>query len=89
MNNANTTSGAASTTTLTLESLRAAVAKIDPEPIGEWMRAQGFPPERCLLVLPAHMKSGSKFWPSYVRFSAYVNDPVLVQDVLRGTQPQP
>jgi hypothetical protein len=56
-----------------------------PEPIGEWMRSQGFPPEKCFMVLPLRLREAFKHdCPPYVRFSNDVsgNTALLLYDVL-------
>lgn len=69
-----------------LEGIRQIEATIQargPEPIGEWMRAQGFPPESCFLVLPETEKwraVAGPFFPQYVRFSAAINEPCLCRN---------
>jgi len=43
------------------------------EPIGEWMRARGCPPEEWVLVLPDSMRDkveAPALLPSYVQFSS-------------------
>jgi len=67
---------------LSLDELLRAIDSIPKEPFGEWMRTQGFPPERCLLLLPQHYAALVEFPPRYVRFSAVIDKPVLVHDVL-------
>lgn len=68
--------------TLTLADIERAaqmLSDMQPEPIGEWMRQQGNPPEEWLLILPQRMRdkvAGPMFWPNYVAFS-----PVLDQQV--------
>lgn len=52
-----------------------------PEPIGEWMRAQGHPPERWLVVLPVSLREMTPepmLWPSYVVFSSLLDRPVFL-----------
>lgn len=66
--------------TLSLASLEKALADIPPEPIGEWMREQGFPPETSLAILPLTMRGLLPFWPEYVRFSVHVGAPTLARD---------
>lgn len=68
--------------TLTLEKLEAAIGAIGPEPIGEWMREQGFPPETSLAILPEWMRAQLPFWPKYVQFSLDVGEPILAKGVL-------
>lgn len=65
------------------------IAALPPEPIGEWMRGQGFPPEKGgLLVLPealaAGLKPGPPFgWPAYVFVSKNALAPMLMWDLFR------
>lgn len=69
----------------TIESIRAVQAQIaamGPEPIGEWMRRQGFPPELYTMVLPTKLRDGLDssvpaplVWPGYVQFSVSVSEP--------------
>jgi hypothetical protein len=74
---------------LTLEGLLAAIAACEREPIGEWMRSQGFPPERSLLLLPSSYRAllAPIRAPRYVRFSEFVKQPLLSADVLRPSTP--
>lgn len=65
--------------TLDLAALEKVLADIPPEPIGEWMREQGFPPETSLAILPETMRSQLPIWPSYVRFSLGVTEPTLAR----------
>lgn len=54
---------------------------IPPEPLGEWMRQQGMPPEDWHLVLPEKVRAeveGPMFWPSYVAFSPVLDEPVFL-----------
>ena len=74
------TASTAPPTALTLEKVKAALDAVGPEPIGEWMREKGFPPESSLLFLPLVMRDQLPFWPSYVRFTAYVHAPMLARD---------
>lgn len=67
---------------LTLESIKRAVEAVEalgPEPLGEWMRSQGYAPEQYTLVLPVALKSeGPALWPSYVVFSPHVAGPMFI-----------
>lgn len=65
--------------TFDLAALEKLLADIPPEPIGEWMREQGFPPETSLAILPETMRSQLPIWPSYVRFSLGVAEPTLAR----------
>jgi hypothetical protein len=49
--------------------MRRVLASIPPEPIGEWMRSKGFPPEQYIVVLPKAMREHLIFPPRYVLFS--------------------
>ena len=52
-----------------------------PEPIGEWMRKQGHPPEDWRLMLPMRMLDEIKapvVWPDYVGFSTILDQPMFV-----------
>lgn len=52
-----------------------------PEPIGEWMRNQGRPPEKYHVVFPEKMRDeiqGPMFWPQYVLFSKALEQPVFI-----------
>ena len=56
--------------------------KLPPEPIGEWMRERGYPPEEWILIAPAGMRpegSSEMLVPSYVRFSRLVPEPVFIR----------
>lgn len=78
------TTPAAAPTALQLAALEKLLADVPPEPIGKWMREQGFPPETSLAILPETMRGQLPFWPEYVRFSVHVGAPTLVQNVLAG-----
>lgn len=60
-----------------------ALRDMEPEPVGEWMRRQGMPPERWRVILPRDLcddiASGPLGWPDYVSFSALVAKPVFVR----------
>ena len=67
---------------LTIEKVKEAVAKLKalgPEPIGEYMRKQGFPPEKGgLMILPEQMRDQvGMFPPSYVAFVPWTKDAIL------------
>ncbi len=54
---------------------------IPPEPIGEWMREQGRPPEQWRVVMPQKVRDevdGPVFWPDYVAFSPLLDKPVFI-----------
>ena len=56
--------------------------KLPPEPIGEWMRERGYPPEEWILIAPAGMRPegiSEMLVPSYVRFSRLVPEPVFIR----------
>lgn len=53
-------------------------AEVGPEPIGEWMRAQGVSPEWWILVLPARLRELGLSYPEYVRFSHIVESPMFM-----------
>ena len=72
-----TTVNGAATTSADIERIKAALEKLGPEPIGEWMRSQGFPPESSVLVMPEASRSNLPLWPSYVLFSKTLRTPVL------------
>lgn len=56
--------------------------KLPPEPLGEWMRKHGYPPEEWTLVLPEQARPrgvSQMLTLSYVRFSAVVDQPVFIR----------
>ena len=56
--------------------------KLPPEPMGEWMRKRGYPPEEWVLVAPIEMRPdgiSEMLVPSYVRFSRLVTEPVFIR----------
>lgn len=58
---------------------------MQPEPIGEWMRAEDRPPERWRVVLPQKLHNESDWpmlWPDYVTFSPLLDKPVFTPRVL-------
>ena len=64
-----------------LDRMESVLRSIPPEPIGEWMRAQGTPPEEWTLVLPTkyrETRQGPAIWPSYVVFSTILEQPVVL-----------
>jgi hypothetical protein len=61
--------------------------EIGPEPIGEWMREQGYPPETSLLLLPYSYADKLPWPPACVRFNRTVTRPVLVNNPGIGTIP--
>jgi hypothetical protein len=74
-----TTAAYPSSGPLTYEAIKAAIDALPPEPIGEYMRERGCPPEDgWLLFLPASMRDDAlPFPPAYVRFSALIAKPVM------------
>lgn len=71
---------------LTIDKLSEIAAVLErlsqPEPVGEWMRDRGFPPETSFLVLPeARRATGPQHLP-YVRYSPFVEGPCLIRDPL-------
>lgn len=65
-----------------LRQIEDALAAVPPEPIGEWMRAQGYPPAVSTLVLPESMRAAVGPWPpKYVVFSDRLpgGGPVLLR----------
>ena len=71
--------------TLTMADLKRivnVVRDMSPEPIGEWMRRQGHPPEQWRMVMPQAMRKeveGPMFWPDYVAFSPLLDKPVFIR----------
>lgn len=64
-----------------LERVVQMLRSMPPEPIGEWMRAQGHPPERWRVVLPNKLLEevpGPAVWPRYVSFSQMVSSPIFL-----------
>ena len=64
-----------------LERMVRVVRSFPPEPIGEWMREKGYPPEQWHVVMPKHVQDagdGPMVWPAYVTFSPYIDKPVFV-----------
>jgi hypothetical protein len=77
------TAGTGDTKPLTLADLERVihVLRAPPEPIGEWMRQQGYPPERYLLVLPLKMREDipcPQLLPYYVEFSQAADKPTFI-----------
>lgn len=85
---ATTLTGPAIARSFTAEDLERATAELkafaeQPEPIGEWMKGQGFDPEDgCVLVMPLALPQdrGSARYPRYVRFSAFIEMPILIRE---------
>lgn len=69
-----------------LERMAQVLRDIPPEPIGEWMRQKGCPPEQWLVFLPMKLREPRPFgWPDYVKFSALVDSPVfMTRSMYRG-----
>lgn len=72
--NTTATSSSLAASNFTLADLERTVAVLEampPEPIGEWMRARGCPPEQWTLLLPDALRAdvGQGLTPSYVRFA--------------------
>lgn len=76
----NTSNVAPSSEPLTIEALTRLVASREPEPIGEWMRSQGFPPEKCVLILPLEYRNRIPAL-RYVAFSPMATDPIMCWDL--------
>lgn len=56
---------------------------VKPEPLGEWMREQGYPPEDSTLWLPRTaewIERVGPFAPRYVQFSPYLAAPLMTRD---------
>lgn len=55
------------------------------EQLSKFMQAQGFDPADSFCILPISMKTGwaSGAWPSYVRFSQFIETPILMRDITR------
>lgn len=63
-----------------LESMRRLLESLPPEPLAEFMRSKGMPPERgFILVLPERIRGELLFPPSYVRFSKAASAPLIFQ----------
>jgi hypothetical protein len=78
---------AASTPGAILAQMDAAMTELGPEPIGEWMRALGFPPEGWTLILPNVMRhTGPAIWPDYVVFTGILRGAyVAPRNEIRGS----
>lgn len=74
-----------------IENLHMAMAEIPPEPIGEWMRTQGKPPEEWFVVLPEELRKSASDWalPVYVKFSLAVAAPIFVPRPMPGWMVRP
>lgn len=65
-----------------LERIADLLCKLPPEPMGEWMRRRGYPPEKWILILPEQARPhlvSQMMMPSYVRFSDLVTEPVFIR----------
>ncbi len=67
-----------------LEHMAQLLERLPPEPIGEFMRSKGHPPEHWTLTLPEAMRkeldgirAGLFGWPEYVVFSPLVSKPLF------------
>lgn len=64
----------------------AEIAAIDDryeQEIAQWMRTQGFDPDKnCFLILPESRRADMQRWPKFVRFSAYIQDAMLMRDTM-------
>lgn len=70
--NTTATSSSLAASNFTLADLERTVAVLEampPEPIGEWMRARGCPPEQWTLLLPVKLYGHLGGLPRYVRFA--------------------
>ena len=81
-NEANTHQAPENTLTMgCLHQMADLLKNIPPEPIGEWMRAQGRPPEQWRVVFPRAILDkldGPVAWPGYVSFSGALERPVFL-----------
>ena len=60
--------------------MAAALSSMPPEPIGQWMREKGYPPEEWALWLPSSFKAqGPAIWPTYVQFSSLIDQPLFLK----------
>lgn len=86
MNDNCTNSSATNCPVLSLASIERAIASIGPEPISEWMRQQGRPPEVWTLYLPdtPEARRITEFTRSYVCVSGAIDRPVFVNRLLMG-----
>lgn len=72
MNSTASTSTATAPSLESLERIKRLLDSMPPEPIGEWMRSQGYPPESWRVIIPSALledPSQARLWPSYVQFS--------------------
>lgn len=79
------TTSASSAPPLTVEGLRKLIADLEAlmppvDGLAALMRERGFDPDRgCVLFLPESMRSlAGPFPPKYVRFSAFIPAPIMV-----------
>lgn len=86
LNFSSTTNTVAATTTLTLQSVLANIERVKallgPDPLAEWMRAQGFDPDKgaVLFVPVSHELARLPFRPHYLRVSKIIVAPLLGYD---------
>ena len=79
MSNLTQSSTTSTPTTIDVDHLIELVSKLPPEPVGEWMRSKGCPPEDWSVVMPIQMRPGNThWWPDYVIFSPAVDQPVFI-----------
>lgn len=63
---------------VSLDDMLRAMKSIPAEPIGEWMRENGFPPDQYQLILPERMRDEvGPLPPRYVKFSPYISAPAF------------
>ena len=75
-----------------LERMVEVLRNMPPEPIGEWMRSQGRPPEHWRVVLPQALRDevqGPVFWPCYVMFSPLLKEPIFTPRGMVFDSPNP
>ena len=63
------------------ECAAALVRSMPPEPIGQWMRSKGCPPEQWTLLIPSKMFDfgGPVFLPSYVKRNNHIDEPMFLR----------
>jgi hypothetical protein len=62
-----------------MDQLKSTLKNIPPEPMGEFMRERGCPPEKWLLFSPASLKTEGLIAPEYVRFSELILNPICLK----------
>lgn len=85
-NYAATTASTSQAKTPTLQDIERVAKMLEampPEPIGEWMRQQGRPPEQWRVVLPESLRDeagslAAHLWPAYVAWSSATDRPIFV-----------